>query len=661
MTKLCIVGLLFFCCIVCSSVVSASGFTVSSDFGARVYVYAPDVVYVDSGFSSRLYIKPSIVPSFNITTRVFGGDVTVVPVLPVINVTSNYDAGTGDLTVSWDHGNNTDTVVLVMNNDSVPSDVGDGDVLYNNTGTSHSMSVPSHPFYLEVFAYNETCNEYSVGVSVPWGIFVNVYDENNPHVGLTFDLEVTNQDGSMVYVSSGCSNPEYVNESLCPHGDYVKLSVSADGYYASSQTFSIFEGEIKFINMYLSPKEGTGPGGPGGPCETRTYTDSRLVTDPDVDCVIPLSYTVKDIISVEVFNSSLYGSYGGWLFVTQNDYTLYVSNVTVDSRVLDSNSTMVRVSYYYEDCSGTVSYLYQFTVLEADQTEYGASATISNALVTIKRYINTSNSFVTVRNGYTDGNGQVDFYLVSYVNYKVFIEKDGYVSVVNDFTANPDNRFKTYRLERVSIEIPEYDPFSITLDAYWTTHPFFTGTDVLYVSYDDSNSSTIDWDIYIYEIYNNTERLVFSVSGTNNTYENYILATGNINKSRTYKVVCYYNNSAFFAPMYDGMLVKVVYGVSIDDDPFDVEERFSSIFGENPFLWTNIIAIALAVIVLVGLGPVNVAAALIGSGASLGLMALIFNKWFTNTFPAALITVSVVLIVLGVIYFWSKGQGGDNL
>ncbi len=642
MTKLCIVGLFFFCCIVCSSVVSASGFTVSSEFGARVYV-DPDVVYTpDYGFSSRLYIKPSTVPSFNITTRVFGGDVTVDPVFPVINVTSDYDAGTGDLTVSWVHGNNTDTVVLVMNNDSIPADAGDGDVLYNNTGTSHSMSVPSHPFYLEVFAYNETCNEYSVGVSVPWGIFVNVYDENNAHVGLTFDLEVTNQDGSMVYVSAGCSNPEYVNESLCPHGDYVKVSVSAAGYYASSQTFSILEGEIKVINMYLPPEEGTGPGGPGVPCEIRTYIDSKLVTDPDVDCVIPLSYTVEDVISVEVFNSSLFGAYGGWLFVTQDNYTLYDDNVTVDSGVLDSNSTMVRVSYYYEDCSGTASYLYQFTVLEADQTEYGASAAIPNAFVTIKRYINTSNSFVTVRNGYTDGNGQVDFYLVSYVNYKIYIEKDGYVSVEGvDFTANPDNRFKTYRLERDET-YPVHPPSYIDYIDFSAERTNITLT----YSYNDRNSNTTSVTVVVYRYNDDGSQTVVNTS----IYSVDMFSDSiSISSDFAYRVV-------FNVTGHNVFDTPIVHSIILPSDSLELttadklNTMFINIFGDNPFGWVNFIAIIVLLAGLFAFGQHGAGLSLMGTG----FMFLFINVFITGFSPTTVIP--VLFIVLGVMVIWMNSR-----
>ena len=70
--------------------------------------------------------------------------------------------------------------------------------------------------------------------------------------------------------------------------------------------------------------------------------------------------------------------------------------------------------------------------------------------------------------------------------------------------------------------------------------------------------------------------------------------------------------------------------------------------------------VIIPIIILVSLGPYNVGAALIGSGMSLGLMSLIFTR-YSMDFNGLLIALIPVLILLGVLYYMSKGSGEDVL
>jgi len=118
MYKRYVVGLFFLLVLVLSSVVSATTYTVTSDISGRVYVNNEVYSFEDS-LSARLYVKPSIVPLFNTTQRFFGGSVKVNPVYPPTNGTSIYTAGTNTVTVSWDDSNNSDSTLVVRNNNSI--------------------------------------------------------------------------------------------------------------------------------------------------------------------------------------------------------------------------------------------------------------------------------------------------------------------------------------------------------------------------------------------------------------------------------------------------------------------------------------------------------------------------------------------------------------
>ena len=75
--------------------------------------------------------------------------------------------------------------------------------------------------------------------------------------------------------------------------------------------------------------------------------------------------------------------------------------------------------------------------------------------------------------------------------------------------------------------------------------------------------------------------------------------------------------------------------------------------------WHNAIAMVLGFLVLCLLGPYHVGVGLIGSGLTIGFTNGIFLLWFTDVFPALLITLCPIFVVLGALHI--KQSGGFNL
>lgn len=296
--------------------------------------------------------------------------------------------------------------------------------------------------------------------------------------------------------------------------------------------------------------------------------------------------------------------------------------------------------------------LYLLTVV-GPQGEF-TSEPIDDVKVTIKRYIEANDSYCFVTILYTDANGQCDVYLIPDNVYKITLEKEGYITAITDYIPSASIFTHTFRILPEFDDPVEYDSFSITV-----TGTLLANHSML-VTYDDSNSSTINWTMNIYEVYNGTWSLNATLSGTTNTYSYYL--TG-INLSRKHIIELYYNNSANFEPTYAPPLYTDIWAmnISVNTTSFDFEDRVEGIFGEFDLGWANVVAVALALAVLVSLGPYNVGAALIGAGASLGMMQVVFMMWFTNSFSALLVILIPVLIFLGVIYFMTKGEGEVSL
>ena len=500
------------------------------------------------------------------------------------------------LNLSWTNGTGSNrTIVLMKTTGGMPTSHTDGTIIYNGTAnyTVYTFTIGT-TYYFKAFGYKNWSfnpNPYQFSDNgtafIIGGLWVNCYDETT-HENLTFNIKVSNQSGSQVYENTSCTNTHFINASLCPQGENIQSIVSADGYQQRIYTFDIYPNIFYILNAYL-PKE-TAPGNGTETCELRPYIDSKMILDTTANAVITLTYPLENMISVELYNKSLYGTYGGWIFITSDNYTATTTQVTIEHEIMDANTTMVRVNYYYEFCTGGIeSALYYLRVVETIETGYTeVDRAIENVYMIIKRYVNTTGAFAEVSSILTDANGYVNIYLVPDAHYKIFLNKSGYDEVIGaDYIPAPPNSFgqteeKIFRMVLTSSGTTtptEYVWFdNITFNGY-----FNLVTSILYVNYTDTLSNTTDWHLLVYRIDPNSSTPVFvaTFSGTNDSFT---LTTVTPDNTSNYKVILYMNHTNF------GYHVPELYFYGFHAKPTSAS-RFNLLFalnyGYNPFGWAN--------------------------------------------------------------------------
>lgn len=295
-------------------------------------------------------------------------------------------------------------------------------------------------------------------------------------------------------------------------------------------------------------------------------------------------------------------------------------------------------------------------------TEYGADPPIGGALVTVSKYINTTDSYEEVFSDTTASNGEVDIPLVPGTLYHIVVTHDDYYDADDHWTPTEivfsDDRYFQIRMTPLSGEdIPgvDYDIFwdNITFTATMNDVDGLNGT--LTITYADSNSSTTNTQIYVYEYWNGTSTLMFTISNTSENSFNYI--TGTINTTRVYDLVLYFNNTANF-DVSSPVSIRV-YNINIwtERTPFNMENRFIAIFGQFDLGYENWIAVSLAIIVLCSFGVHNTGIGIIACGFTLGLVSALLTM-LTGGFNVALVVLIPVVVVIGGIYMLVKDPGG---
>jgi hypothetical protein len=264
-----------------------------------------------------------------------------------------------------------------------------------------------------------------------------------------------------------------------------------------------------------------------------------------------------------------------------------------------------------------------------------------------------------VSDTYTDGNGQTYAYLIPGRLYKVALTKDGYTSKTEEYIPSLTIFTHTFRMSLTESEIPVFPNCD-----YYYTNISFTATmltnNTIFISYNDINASTINCMVSTYSSYNGTNTLNGTHYDTNDTFSYYVT---DINTSRQHLVIMYFNNTANFCDQ-TSPVTLILFPITVwtNNTKFNVDDRITDLVGPSTIgPWSTIIAVILPIIILVSFGPYNVGAAIIGSGLSLGFMEGLFGMWFTDAFNPLLAILVPVLVVIGIIYAMTKGDGESQL
>ena len=162
--------------------------------------------------------------------------------------------------IRWDNGTGVNTTLLVYNTDHQPTFITDGTIAYNSTTNSTTFTMGNAAmYYFSLWSYTNWSEggvayyqfssiypaNYTAG-----GLMINCFDASN-NTNLTFNVTVTNQDGTQAYTLNNCSNTISINASLCPQG-LVTIMISSSNYSTAIYTVNIQSEMLYLLNVYLN-------------------------------------------------------------------------------------------------------------------------------------------------------------------------------------------------------------------------------------------------------------------------------------------------------------------------------------------------------------------------------------------------------------------------
>jgi len=464
------------------------------------------------------------------------------------------------------------------------------------------------------------------------GLVFYCYDETLPHMGIDFDIEIVNSDGTEVYTANNVSNGHNINKSQMPTGEDTVFVISNSSYETRVYYIDVTESTFLNLSFYLPPR-----------LDTSLKTTSRSVSDPTTNMTITLDCEPDYLVSVQGYNESLYGH---WFTIPTNKYSLSSNIITIDHSFLDDNTTVVQVSYY---CSPD-----NFGAHYVVQVRDEIISAISDAYVTISTYINTTDAYTTMLSDFTDGAGQIDVYLIPNTQYYVTITKDGYQNMTAFWTPPivqyDSDRYKQYVLfyEPIDPNEPENPLEYVTVSARMNTTS-------LLVNYSSIIDGTINVSVFIYE--ENLSSLSWSLFDTASCVvgcDTFDSVFSNINTSNNYNIVVFYNHSYWS----DQVVTVFVTGISVIMPPTTGEgvDDVFDLYGYNPFGWHNMLMYLFLIAGFYYADQKNTGTVLV----MLGGIILFINIWVgfqTAIGTAAGGVVPVLFIVSGIVAMWQESRG----
>lgn len=569
------------------------------------------------------------------------------------------------INISWTNGNGSNTTVLIKKIGSYPTTPYDGIEVYNSS-TNYSIQnmIINEGGFFRAWSYTNWTHDGTTywQYSDDYLTFnfskmiITVYNESKPWQNISADIQITSKDGTKVYQVFNVETPYEIDleGEDAPTGEDVSFVISNSSYrtriYYKDITLNVIYNFSGVTGFYLPPLEtpGSDPGEEED-CILRTITESISISNPAVNAVITTSHVIEEIYSVEIYNNSLYGSYGGWLNVPSGQYTSNTSNVTVQHGFMDVNTSQARVTYYYYYCTNqTISTaLYRLRVVETISTDYtDVDRGVEGIVVHILRYFNTTGVFTEIAAPLTDANGYCNVWLIQNNFYKVNITDTLFEPMISDYTTDPPNAYgqtleKIFRLVRIS-SIDENKTYLFS-DVY-SYNATMNTNNTLYVQIAEKISTTTNMQIYIYEAYNETYTLITTHLNIGNTSTR--LWVSNINTTRLYYVVIKANHTT---AEYINITI-VVLPITMNQTTYnadDIDSIFNNIFGEKTGLSYAIVFLIYlpAIFILLGFAAIQ--------HPGLGMIITSLYCGYVSTFviftPDFAIKLSI-LITLGLVF-----------
>jgi len=269
---------------------------------------------------------------------------------------------------------------------------------------------------------------------------------------------------------------------------------------------------------------------------------------------------------------------------------------------------------------------------------------IPDALVVIKRYINTTDSYEEVRSMLTDGNGQIDVYLVPQTLYKVFINATGYKQEIADYIPSTEIFTHTFMLEYEDVIPPPGYVYAeeITFNGYIDRAAF-----ILYLNFTDNLETTLTTDIQVWEINQTGSRVLFSTDYRYAEYTFQVVVNG-INNSNVYEVILIHNSSTFGV-----QTTTLIFDAEGFYTPPDIGGLLDFLIGTAPFAAPNLIMACIIIGIFYYTDSRDA-----GKFIIVGGVIMLFISYTLNIHNALNIAVGgsipVLCIIIGILMEWGK-------
>jgi len=358
-----------------------------------------------------------------------------------------------------------------------------------------------------------------------------------------------------------------------------------------------------------------------------------------------------------------------------NPVVIYHSVYGFGDRYFQINATNYSSRTYYADIVTNVDYVIDaflspsataniYTCIVVDDTDFYHPRYIDDAEMTITRHINSS--MHEISSGHTDYSGRFYVSLIPGETYFVNITADGYLDSTHTYVPSSTVFEHTFHLTASTPTSKSYDDFydNVSIDIDMVSAGCLQDGNIT-ITYLDSNSSTTNTEMQLWERYGTTNSLLNTWSNTSNSFFN---INGSINTSREHYLVLFFNNTADF--MVSQPITIMIPAVDSPNcgliDPFDLDDRISDIvgpftIGDQEVPWPNIISIIIPIIILVSFGPYNTGIGIIGCGISMTMVQGFLDSIVSVSINWGIVGIGAFIVILGIVYMMTKGTGGDHL
>lgn len=503
---------------------------------------------------------------------------------PPTDFVGNIDSGS--LIITWVKGTGASRTHIRNNTGSYPANTSDGDLVYNSTGTTTTVSGTSSVDYYRGWSYVVVGGKsiFSLPADLLWGgLEINVYKEDEPWIEIgNYTVFVTNSDATETYQNSSQNNPFRIDVSDVPNGEDITIQVSKDGYKTRSQIMDLYENAYYTVDFYLPASSEGSPSGESG--------------EP-------------------------------W--------------------------------YVNESDSDNETFAYQYIILVQDTF----TQPIEDALIVIKRYINTTDQYETIYSDLTDSSGQIEVYLIPDVIYFINITADGYVTKTDSWSPTEieyyENVVKKYYL--TSEETSDTVATDIAYEIQPENFDHYTN-----ISFYFNISSTLDdfeWinmTVFYYNESSESWETLNSENVSTNTGANLNYTTMNV--TGKYGLMCSfkregYSDYTFGIPYddFDNILIYHIWNYSevsndIDDTVTNTIGRSPVHIGETIVAYTSLITLFIAMVGLFTFSPKFSGFCVVLIGLVIGAfkepLGIIGNDAITWTAVAIIILLGIFMIIV---------------